>query len=85
MKIIAISGSEVPSINANSIQTMKAVHALAVLGHDVVLIVPLANGQHHASVWKDLAHLYGLTQEFKIEFLPSASRRLFFYSAIRQA
>ena len=48
MKIIAISGSEIPSINANSIQTMKAVHALAVLGHEVRLIVPLAPNQHHA-------------------------------------
>ena len=85
MKIIAISGSEIPSINANSIQTMKAVHALAVLGHEVRLIVPLAPNQHHASIWKELAHFYGLTREFEIEFLPSASRRLFFFAASRRA
>lgn len=85
MKIIAISASEIPSIAANSIQTMKAVHALATLGHEVTLIVPLAADQHHACVWKELAHQYGLTNEFKIEYLPSASRRLFFFSAVRRA
>ena len=85
MKIIAISGSEIPSINANSIQTMKAVHALAMVGHDVRLIVPFGSQQHHQSTWKDLAHIYGLSREFEIEYLPSPSRRLFFFAASRRA
>lgn len=85
MKIIAISGSEIPSIVANSIQTMKAVHALALLGHDVTLIVPMGVEQHYQSEWSELSQLYGLKKEFVIEFLPSASRRLFFFSAIRRA
>lgn len=85
MKIIAISGSEIPSIAANSIQTMKAVHALAMLGHQVTLIVPMGVESHHQREWGELAKWYGLSQEFDIDFLPSVSRRLFFFSAIRRA
>jgi hypothetical protein len=40
MKIVAISASQIPSSVANSIQAMKAVHALAQLGHDVTLLAP---------------------------------------------
>ena len=94
MKIVAISGSLVPSNVANSLQTMKAVHALAQLGHDVTLIVPfqvapvpendsrLGSGEDR---WRELATFYGLQKEFQVEYLPSASRRLFFLSAVRRA
>ncbi len=82
MKIVAISASQVPSSAANSLQAMKAVHALAQNGHAVTLIVP-ANGQ--SPVWDKLAVFYGLHTEFKIEYLSSASRRLFFLSAVRRA
>ena len=40
MKIVAISASKVPADAANSLQAMKAVHAIAKLGHEVTLIVP---------------------------------------------
>lgn len=83
MKIVAISGSQVPSNAANSLQAMKAVHALARLGHEVTLIVPLGDQPHLH--WKDLSKFYGLDQEFQMESLPSASRRLFFLSAVRRA
>jgi glycosyltransferase involved in cell wall biosynthesis len=83
MKIIAISGSQIPSNVANSLQAMKAVHALAQLGHEVTLIVP-ASDQPHGN-WSELAAFYGLQQEFRVEYLPSASRRLFFLSAVRRA
>ena len=91
MKIVAISGSQVPSNVANSLQTMKAVHALAQLGHAVTLIVPVADAQRveeinpGADQWPDLAHFYGLQKEFEVEYLPSPSRRLFFLSAVRRA
>jgi glycosyltransferase involved in cell wall biosynthesis len=83
MKIVAISGSQVPSNVANSLQAMKAVHALAQLGHAVTLIVPVSERPH--SNWNELAAFYGLQQEFRVEYLPSASRRLFFLSAVRCA
>jgi glycosyltransferase involved in cell wall biosynthesis len=83
MKIVAISASQVPSSAANSLQAMKAVHALAQNGHDVTLIVPVTD-QPHAS-WDELAGFYGLRTEFQVEYLPSASRRLFFLSAVRRA
>jgi len=83
MKIVTISGSQVPSNAANSLQAMKAVHALAQLGHDLTLIVPASDQPH--SNWGELAAFYGLQKEFHVEYLPSASRRLFFLSAVRRA
>lgn len=85
MKIIAISGSAIPSTTANSVQTMKAVHALAELGNDVELIVPLENARSAERAWEYLAEHYGLKTHFKISYLPSSSRKLFFYTAVRQA
>lgn len=82
MKIAAISASQVPSTVANSIQAMKAVHALAQNGHEVTLIV-LA-GEKHPN-WPELANFYGLRTEFQIEYLPASSRRLFFLSAVQRA
>jgi glycosyltransferase involved in cell wall biosynthesis len=83
MKIIAISGSQIPSNAANSIQAMKAVHALAQLGHNVTLIAPASN--QPTCTWNELATFYGLQRELRVEYLPNASRRLFFLSAVRRA
>ena len=86
MKIICISASQIPSNAANSIQTMKAVNALARLGHEVTLIVPPAAEPLPAGKdWDSLALYYGLSRRFQIEWLPSPSRRLFFLSAVRRA
>jgi glycosyltransferase involved in cell wall biosynthesis len=85
MNIVAISGSQVPSNAANSLQTMKAVHALAELGHVVTLIVPFSDQNRNENEWHELATFYGLQEEFLVEYLPSASRRLFFLSAVRRA
>ncbi len=87
MKIICISASEVPSNVANSMQAMKAVHALAKLGHDVTLILPTPTHPDETigKDWRSLSAYYGLTKEFQIEWLVSASRRLFFLSAVRRA
>lgn len=83
MKIVAISGSQVPSSAANSLQALKATHALAQLGHDVTLIVPVS--ENPFAGWDELARHYGLRDEFAVQYLPSASRRLFFLSAVRYA
>ncbi len=86
MKIVCISASQVPYNAANSIQTMKATHALAKLGHDVTLIVPVMNEPGSASrEWASLARYYGLSVPFQIEWLPTPSRRLFSLSAVRRA
>lgn len=86
MKIVAISGSAVPSNVANSIQAMKAVHALAQLGHEVTLIIPAsAETGSLPRNWESLASFYGLSTQFNVEFLPSPSRRLFFLTAVRRA
>lgn len=82
MKIAAISASQVPSAAANSIQAMKAVQALAQNGHDVTLIVPASNKPLR---WPELANFYGLRAEFRIEYLPAATRRLFFLAAVQRA
>jgi glycosyltransferase involved in cell wall biosynthesis len=82
MNIVCISASFVPSETANSIQMMKAVHALAQLGYEVTLLVPTSNQK---SSIEDLQSFYGLSTPFKIEHLSSASRRRFFWSAVRRA
>jgi len=82
MNIVCLSASFVPSETANSIQMVKAVHALAQLGHDVTLIVP--ESQQKSSI-EELQSFYGLSTPFKIEHLRSASRRRFFWDAVRRA
>lgn len=87
MKIVAISASQVPSHTANSVQAMKAVHALAQLGHEVTLVVPAvtpANG-NQAFEWEKLAEHYGLSQPFKIHRLATSQRRMFAFQAVNLA
>src|SRR5258706_12582555 len=86
MKIVCISASQIPSNAANSIQTMKAVHALARLGHEVTLIVPVADEPLPVGKdWEALSHYYGLWTAFQVDWLPSPSRRLFFLAGVRHA
>jgi len=65
MKIVCIAASFVPSNAANSIQVLKAAHALAILGHDVTLLVP---GDSSAA-WEDIQRQYGLAQAFEIHWI----------------
>lgn len=84
MKIACIAPSQVPSNTANSIQMMKACHALAQLGHDVCLWVP---GSARVN-WDQLAGHYGLETPFDIRWLPSwrSLRRYdFVWKALGQA
>jgi glycosyltransferase involved in cell wall biosynthesis len=84
MKIVCIAASFVPSNTANSIQVMKAAHALVENGHDVTLLVP--GDKAHA--WDELAGRYGLTTAFKIIWLPENlfwRRYDFAFKALRQA
>ena len=65
MKIVCIAASFVPSNTANSIQVIKASHALSVVGNDVTLLVP---GKRDVS-WEDLESHYGLRQHFTIQWI----------------
>jgi len=85
MKIVSISASQIPANPANSIQAMKAVHALAQLGHDVTLIVPMIDEPATNKAWESLARYYGLSKPFHVEWLPSPSRKLFSLAALRRA
>lgn len=63
MKIVCIAASFIPSNTANSIQVVKATHALVALGHSVTLLVP---GGKPTS-WEDLQAHYGL--EYPLDIL----------------
>ena len=66
MRFGCITTSIIPSKTANSIQAVKVCHALRQLGHDVHLWVPsFTKGD-----WGEIAEIYGITQKFKITWLP---------------
>ncbi len=65
MKIVCISASFVPSNTANSIQAVKAAHALVELGHEVCLLVP---GETETD-WDEIKQPYGLKQQFEITWI----------------
>ncbi len=65
MKIVCIAASFVPANTANSIQVVKAAHALVELGHEVTLLVP---GKTPAS-WEALKAQYGLQNAFEVRWL----------------
>jgi glycosyltransferase involved in cell wall biosynthesis len=67
MRIACVTPSAIPSTTANSIQAVKACHALASLGHSVRLFCP-GNG---AIRWQDLVDNYELTTPFEISKIPS--------------
>ncbi|MGD2026987.1 MAG: glycosyltransferase family 4 protein [Anaerolineales bacterium] len=90
MKIVCTAPSQIPSNTANSIQAMKACHALAQLGHAVTLVVP---GEPPAGAptgrWEQLANHYGLETPFEVIYIPPyegrTARRLFPWRAVWQA
>ena len=65
MKIVCISASFIPANTANSIQVVKAVHALAELGHQVTLLVPGDKG----AGWDELKSHYGIQTSFNIHWI----------------
>jgi glycosyltransferase involved in cell wall biosynthesis len=88
MRIASIFSSRVPSETANSIQAMKASHALAQLGHEVITITPgggpqAATGEEK---WEILARQYGLKTTFRSIYLPPFdnyfARRIFPWRAV---
>jgi glycosyltransferase involved in cell wall biosynthesis len=67
VKIACLAASAVPSNTANSIQMMKACHALVQSGQQVQLWVPGSS----PTPWTELADHYGLSDRFVIHWLPS--------------
>jgi len=91
MKICSIAPSRIPSETANSIQAMKASHALAQLGHEVIMISPGSGPQADTEQgsWEILARQYGLKTKFQSIYLPPfdgyLARRLFPWRAALRA
>jgi glycosyltransferase involved in cell wall biosynthesis len=84
VKIACLAASAVPSNTANSIQMMKACHALVQSGQQVQLWVPGPN----PTAWSELAEAYGLAEPFVIHWLPSPrwlKRYDFTWRALQQA
>ncbi len=93
MKIAMIAPSEIPARRANTLQVMKMAQALCETGHQVTLIAPANPGspalrEGEQPTWEELAHHYGLTREFPIEWLPARpafKRYDFSFQAVRRA
>ena len=91
MRICCIAPSRIPSETANSIQAMKACHALAQIGHEVILIAPGDGppGSTEEERWRLLADQYGLETYFRQLYLPPfdgwLARRVFPWRAILHA
>lgn len=75
MKIAIIAPTFIPAKRANTLQVMKMTQAIANLGHQVNLAVPEARGKPRADSqrWEDIAHYYGLSNKFPIEYLSAKS------------
>lgn len=73
MKLAIFAPTSMPSRRANTLQVMKMSQAFAKLGHDVRLAIP--EGDRELEVgdrsWDSLAHHYGLSVQFQIEWLPA--------------
>ena len=67
MKIAAVTSVTIPATTANSIQAMKACHALAQLGHLVSLTIPGKT----PPAWQELATKYGLKDPFEVRAAPA--------------
>lgn len=74
MKIALIAPTYLPALRANTIQVMKMAQALVSLGHDIRILVPQGDFEHHQLTWDDIAHHYGLCHRFEIEWLPTEPR-----------
>lgn len=89
-QIVLIAPTYLPSRRANTFQVMKMAAALAGLGREVRLLVPLPGGAHPPDtdvqpVWPDLAGHYGVAAAFEIEWLPSAPARRGYDFGLRAA
>ncbi len=84
MKIACLTPSKIPASTANSIQAVKAVHALAALGHDVRLYFP---GTEPVT-WDELVDPYELSARFDLFPLasnPKLKRYDFIWKGVRDA
>ncbi len=93
MKIAMIAPSEIPARRANTLQVMKMAQAFCELGQQVTLLAPALPGSaalsaNHKPTWNELAHHYGLSTEFPLEWLPARPtlrRYDFAINAVRRA
>ena len=94
MKIALIAPTEIPARRANTLQVMKMAQAMVILGHDVRLAVPgRTSGRSTRNTgepvaWEQLAHHYGLSRTFPVEWLsshPRLRRYDFSWKALRWA
>ena len=74
MKIVLIAPTYLPAIRANTIQVMKMAQAIDSLGYNLTVLVPQVEVERREFSSDDLTHLYGLSSEFKIEWLSTNPR-----------
>lgn len=76
MKVAVIAPTSIPSRSANTLQVMKMSQAIAGLGHEVRLAIPVEGGEleNENYGWDYLANHYGLSTQFQMEWMPANTR-----------
>jgi glycosyltransferase involved in cell wall biosynthesis len=89
LKIIFVSSALIPSGTANSINIMRSCHAMAALGHEVVLLAPVSRAAEIDRSVRDPFRHYGITANFTVKQLPCpdlpGGRSLYCFLAARFA
>jgi glycosyltransferase involved in cell wall biosynthesis len=90
MRLAIVAPTSIPSRKANTLQVMKMSQAFVSLGHDIRLSIPDDDREFSSGIrnWDSLAHHYGLTKKFQMEWLPAKPRfRKYDYAwnAVRRA
>ena len=70
MKVAYITNSRIPAVFANGIQVMKMCEAIAKLGHNLTLIIPINEKENFQLKEEDIFSFYGVERTFDIQRTP---------------
>jgi len=72
-RLLLAAPTYLPSPRANTIQVMKMAQALRILGEEVLMAIP-DTARQPVPNWEAIAHQYGLSRRFEMNWLPVQPR-----------